>query len=79
MAGVQRSTRRRAYFALMGTCVLLIVLAWNLVRLWSTAAAVAMSVVAAVIPPVAAIVGNLGSLDDGQPPTGEDQSSRGSR
>jgi hypothetical protein len=50
--------RRRWYVALMGTCVLLIVLAWNLVRLWSTTAAVAMSVVAAVLPPVAAIVAN---------------------
>jgi hypothetical protein len=60
---VQRSTRRRAYFGLMGGCVLLIVLAWNVVRLWSTTAAVAMSVVAAVLPPVAAIVGNLGGLD----------------
>lgn len=53
-------SRRRAYFWLMGACVVLILLAWNLVRLWSTAAAVAMSVVAALIPPVAAIVGNWG-------------------
>lgn len=49
---------RRWYFVLMGFCVVLILLAWNLVRLWSIPAAVAMSVVAAVIPPVAAIVGN---------------------
>ena len=54
----------------MVTCVLLIVLAWNLVRFWSTTAAVAMSVVAAVIPPVAAIVANLGGLDDSQLPSG---------
>lgn len=52
--------RQRWYFALMGVCLLLILLAWNLVRLWSTTAAVAMSVVAAVIPPVAAIVANWG-------------------
>ncbi|GGD30812.1 DUF3099 domain-containing protein [Nocardioides daphniae] len=52
--------RKRWYFALMGTCVLLIVLAWNVVRLWSTTAAVAMSVVAAVIPPVAVIIANWG-------------------
>lgn len=52
--------RRRWYFALMGTCLLLIVLAWNLVRLWSTTAAVAMSVVAAVLPPIAVIVANWG-------------------
>ncbi|MCW2758710.1 MAG: hypothetical protein JWO46_2456 [Nocardioidaceae bacterium] len=42
----------------MGTCVLLIVLAWNVVRLWSVPLAVAMSVVAALIPPTAAILGN---------------------
>jgi hypothetical protein len=65
---VQRASRRRAYFVLMGTCVVLILLALNLVRLWSTTAAVVMSVVAAVIPPVAAIVGNLGALDDSQLP-----------
>ena len=50
--------RRRWYFALMGTCLLLIVLAWNVVRLFSTGAAVAMTVVAAVIPPVAAFIAN---------------------
>lgn len=49
---------RRWYFILMGTCILLILLAWNVVRFWSTTAAVVMSVVAAVIPPVAVIVGN---------------------
>ena len=61
---MQRRSRQLAYFALMGTCVLLILLAWNVVRLWSVPAAVVMSVVAAVLPPAAAIVGNLGSLDD---------------
>ena len=50
--------RQRWYFALMGLCLLLIVLAWNVVRLWSTTAAVAMSAVAAVIPPIAVIVAN---------------------
>ena len=52
--------RKRAYFLLMGTCLALILLAWNVVRFWSTTAAVVMSVVAAVIPPVAVIVGNRG-------------------
>jgi hypothetical protein len=55
----------------MGGCLLLIVLAWNVVRLWSTTAAVAMSIVAALIPPVAAMVGNLGALDDSQLPSGD--------
>jgi uncharacterized membrane protein YhaH (DUF805 family) len=50
--------RRRWYVALMGTCVVLIVLAWNVVRLWSTTAAVVMSVFAALLPPVAVIVAN---------------------
>ncbi|RYP88099.1 DUF3099 domain-containing protein [Nocardioides guangzhouensis] len=50
--------RQRWYFALMGVCLVLILLAWNLVRLWSTAAAVAMSVVVALLPPIAAIVAN---------------------
>ena len=52
--------RQRWYFALMGVCVLLILLAWNVVRLWSTTAAVVMSVVAAVIPPIAVVVANWG-------------------
>ncbi len=52
--------RQRWYFALMGTCVVLILLAWNLVRLWSTSAAVVMSVVAAVLPPIAVVIANWG-------------------
>lgn len=67
-----RATRRRAYFWLMGTCIVLIVLAWNVVRLWSTTAAVVMSVVAAVIPPTAAIIANTGSLDDSAPRAGDE-------
>ncbi|WP_030069829.1 DUF3099 domain-containing protein [Streptomyces natalensis] len=50
--------RHRRYFVLMGVCLVLFVLAWSVVRLWSVPAAVAMCVVAMVIPPVAAIVGN---------------------
>ena len=52
--------RKKAYFWLMGTCIALIVLAWNVVRFWSTTAAVVMSLIAAVIPPIAVIVGNRG-------------------
>ncbi len=54
----RQQRRRRWYFALMGTCLLLLVLAWNLVRFWSVPAAVAMSAVAAVLAPVAALVAN---------------------
>jgi hypothetical protein len=53
-------SRTRLYFWLMGTCIVLIVLAWQVVRYFSTPAAVAMSVVAAVLPPTAAIVANWG-------------------
>lgn len=52
--------RKRWYFGLMGLCLVLIVLAWNVVRLFSTTAAVVMSVVAAVLPPIAVIVANWG-------------------
>ena len=52
--------RQRWYFALMAACVILILLAWNLVRLWSTTAALVMSVVAAVLPPVAVVIANWG-------------------
>ena len=51
---------RAQYFWLMGTCVALIVLAWNVVRFWSIPAAVGMSVVAALIPPVAAMLAGRG-------------------
>ena len=53
-------TRKRAYFILMGGCRVLIVLAWMVVDRFSIVAAVIMSVVALVIPPFAAIVGNAG-------------------
>lgn len=52
--------RKKTYFWLMGTCIALILLAWNVVRFWSTTAAVVMSVIAAVIPPIAVVVGNRG-------------------
>jgi Mg/Co/Ni transporter MgtE len=55
--------RERAYLALMGVCLLLIILAWTLIWHYSTVAAVAMSAVALVIPPVAAIIGNAGPVN----------------
>lgn len=54
------STRKRAYFAMMGTCLVLIVLAWTLIWRFSVTAAVVMSAVALVVPPMAAIVANSG-------------------
>ncbi|MGA5132837.1 DUF3099 domain-containing protein [Streptomyces olivoreticuli] len=56
--------RRHWYFAMMGTCIGLFVLAWAVVRLFSVPAAVAMCLVAMVIPPVAAIVANRHGPDD---------------
>ncbi|MDI2131755.1 DUF3099 domain-containing protein [Yinghuangia seranimata] len=50
--------RKRIYFALMGTCLTLFVLSWGVIRFVSIPAAVAMSAVAMVIPPVAAIIAN---------------------
>jgi hypothetical protein len=57
-------TRRRAYFWLMGSCVGLITLAWLVVRLVSVPAAIAMSVLAMVLPPVAVVIGNSGPPDE---------------
>ena len=52
--------QKQAYFWMMGVCIGLILLAWNVVRHFSVPLAVAMSIVAALIPPVAAIVANKG-------------------
>lgn len=54
------ATRQRAYLAIMGTVVLLIVLAWTLVWRFSLTAAIAMSAAALFVPPVAAIIANAG-------------------
>ncbi|GAA1528481.1 hypothetical protein GCM10009678_07850 [Actinomadura kijaniata] len=50
--------RKLAYGVMMGACLILFVLAWTVVRLFSPALAVAMTVVAMVIPPFAAVVAN---------------------
>jgi hypothetical protein len=57
---VDERTRARRYLLIMGTCLALIVLAWGVVRLWSVTAAVVMSLIAMVLPPIAAIVANAG-------------------
>jgi hypothetical protein len=51
-------TRRRAYLVMMGCCLTLFVLAWSVVSSYSVPGAVAMSVVAALIPPIAVIIAN---------------------
>jgi hypothetical protein len=55
---LERVSRYSRYFAMMGLCLGLIISAWFVVRFYSTTAAVVMSMVALVIPPFAAIVGN---------------------
>jgi hypothetical protein len=53
-------TRNRAYFALMGGCLVAVILAWTVVRLFSVTAAIAISVAVGLVPPIAAIVANAG-------------------
>ena len=57
------ATRKRAYLVMMGTCLVLIVLAWTLIWRFSVTAAVVMSAVALVIPPLAAVVANAGPVN----------------
>ena len=53
-------TRARRYLIVMGICLGLLVLAWGLVRLWSVPLAIGMSMIAMVLPPIAAILANQG-------------------
>ena len=52
--------RSRAYFVLMGGCIVAVALAWTVVRLFSVTAAIVISVAAGLVPPVAAMVANAG-------------------
>lgn len=56
----QRQRQERWYLVLMTTCVVLLAVAWFLVRLWSTPAAIGMSLFAALLPGVAVVVANRG-------------------
>ena len=58
---VSQRTRTREYLALMGLCVGLLLVAWVGLRPVSTTAAIVVSIVAMVIPPVAAIFANVGA------------------
>jgi Family of unknown function (DUF6343) len=53
--------RHLRYVLVMGTCLLLIVLAWTWVRYYSVFAAGVMSLVAALLPPLAAVITNADS------------------
>jgi Protein of unknown function (DUF3099) len=52
---------KRRYFVLMGICIGLFVLAWAVLDRYSTVAAIAVSAVALLIPPFAAIIANVTS------------------
>lgn len=52
--------RDRAYFVLMGGCIVAVILAWTVVRLYSVTAAIVISVCVGLVPPIAAIVANAG-------------------
>jgi hypothetical protein len=53
-------SRDKAYFILMGGCIVTVILAWTVIRLFSVTAAIVISVVVALVPPIAAIVANAG-------------------
>ncbi|MFE9418427.1 DUF3099 domain-containing protein [Streptomyces griseofuscus] len=74
--GSMYARRRHVYFAMMGICIGLFVLAWGVVRIWSVPAAVGMCVVAMVIPPVAAMIANRRGPEDRwwDDPSGDPQS-----
>ncbi|NUR60247.1 MAG: DUF3099 domain-containing protein [Catenulispora sp.] len=55
---LSQRTREQVYLTMMGTCLVLVILAWTVVRLFSPGLAVGMSVVAAFIPPFAVMVAN---------------------
>jgi uncharacterized membrane protein YdfJ with MMPL/SSD domain len=62
-APLSQHTREQVYLAMMGTCLALVILAWTVVRLFSPGLAIAMSVVAAFIPPFAVMVANARGRD----------------
>jgi hypothetical protein len=59
---------KRFYFALMTTCIVLFVLSWAVLDRFSAIAAIAVSAVAVVIPPVAVIIANVASASDRRRP-----------
>jgi hypothetical protein len=57
---VDERTRATRYLRIMGACIGLLVVAWGVVLPWSVPLAVALSLVAMVLPPIAAVVANRG-------------------
>jgi hypothetical protein len=56
-------TRQRRYLVLMGTCLGLLLVSWVFVRLISVTAAVILTLIAMVIPPLAALIGNVSPFE----------------
>jgi hypothetical protein len=59
---------KRLYFALMGICIGLFVIAWAVVERYSVTAAVIISAAALAIPPFAVIIANVASATDRRRP-----------
>jgi Protein of unknown function (DUF3099) len=59
---------KRLYFVLMTICISLFVLAWAVLDRFSVTAAVIVSAVALVIPPIAVIIANAASATDRRRP-----------
>jgi hypothetical protein len=57
------STRQRRYLLLMATCLGLLLVSWVFVRLVSVPAAVVLTLIAMVIPPLAALIGNVSPFE----------------
>lgn len=71
---VSPARRHVRYLLIMGVCMVLIVTAWTWVRFYSVLAAGAMSCVAALLPPLAAVLTNADSPilhDEDSAPTDE--------
>jgi hypothetical protein len=59
---------KRLYLLLMAVCIGLFVLSWAVVDRYSTTAAVILTIVALVIPPVAVTIANVASATDRRRP-----------
>ena len=53
-------SRDRVYLLLMTVCIGAVALSWTVIRIYSVTAAIAVSVVVMLIPPIAVIIANAG-------------------
>jgi hypothetical protein len=52
--------RDRIYLLLMSICIGAVALSWTVIRIYSVTAAIVVSVVVMLIPPIAVIIANAG-------------------